>query len=226
MGYMHLPEKAFLQESQSELAQLYRAVGAAKPVPFSELERECTALVIVDMINGFVKQGPLSSENALEIQPGIAALLERCNMEKVPSVFFMDSHTMESPEFSSYPVHCLKGTIESSPTEELEKVGGYTVIPKNSTNGFLEPAFQSWLKKNKTVTTFIVVGCCTDICVQQFALTLKTDFNRRNLASRVIVPMNLSSTYDAPGHGANLVNLVSFHNMQTNGIEVTPQIEF
>lgn len=221
-----LQQSTFLQAAQSNLAELVTALKALKAVPLSCMNKERTALVIVDMINGFVREGPLSSSNALAIQPDIAALLLRCTENSIKSVFFTDSHTMESPEFSAYPVHCLQGSDESAPTRELAEIGGFTIIEKNSTNGFLEPAFQQWLKENTGIDTFLVVGCCTDICVQQFALTLKMDFNRRNLTSRVIVPMSMSSTYDLPGHDAALTDLFSFYNMLTNGIEVTPDLTF
>lgn len=211
----------FLQYAFDTLAQCYDSMA-----PFQEVRVDClppghTALVVVDMINGFVKEGALASPNALAILPEIAELLRACKKIGIPAVFFADSHTMDSPEFSAYPVHCLTGTSESLPTCELDKVGGYTLINKNSTNGFLEPAFQQWLQEHSALDTFLVVGCCTDICVQQFALTLKTDFNRRNRPARVIVPMNLSATYDAPNHDSALVDFMSFYNMQTNGVEVS-----
>ena len=139
-------------------------------------------------------------------------------------VFFADTHTGESPEFGSYPVHCLTGTSQSRPVQELEAVGGYTLIPKNSTNGFLEPAFDKWLKEHPEITCFLVVGCCTDICIQQFALTLKTEFNRTNRSSQVVVPVSMTATYDAPGHPAALIELASYLNMQTSGVEIVSDI--
>lgn len=219
-------KEAFLRTGTAGLEEIYTSLSQCAKIPLSSLQPSETALVIVDMINGFVKDGPLASPNALAIQDGIAQLLQACSARGIPCVFFADTHTMDSPEFGAYPVHCLAGDVQSQPTKELLRVGGFTLVPKNSTNGFLEPAFSAWLQQHSAVSTFLVVGCCTDICVQQFALTLKTDCNRRNKASRVIVPMALSSTYDAPGHPSGLIDAVSFYNMQTNGVEVTPEIEF
>lgn len=53
-----------------------------------------------------------------------------------------DSHQKSSQEFITYPPHCLKGSEESEIIEELKIIGGYQLIEKNSTNGFLEPDFQ------------------------------------------------------------------------------------
>ena len=209
-----------------DLSDLYDTLSGLERLRLSDFDPSRTALVIVDMINGFVKEGPLASPNALSIQDGIERLLRACTERGIPCIFFADTHTAESPEFGAYPVHCLAGDPQSLPTSELANAGGFTLIAKNSTNGFLEPAFAAWLAEHPAISDFLVVGCCTDICVQQFALTLKTDFNRRNRTSRVIVPMALSSTYDAPGHRSAFIDAVSFYNMHTNGVEVTPDIEF
>ena len=48
-----------------------------------------------------------------------------------------------------------------------------------------------------------------------------SDLNRQ---SRIVVPMALTATYDAPGHPAGLTELASFQNMQTSGIEIVSDI--
>lgn len=219
-------KEEFLSLSSAELAIIYDRIASSPPLRLSTLDPNDTALVIVDMVNGFARKGPLSSENALRLAPSIVKLLRVCAADGVPCVFFADTHGENSPEFGSYPPHCLKGTEECRPLKEFREIGGFVLIEKNSTNGFLEPEFSRWLERNSHISNFLVVGCCTDICVQQFALTLKTDFNRRDRNSRVIVPMDLCATYDAPGHQSELINLVSFYNMQTSGVEVTQKIEY
>ena len=218
---------AFPKEAFPDSAAVwYPAAFQAKPLPLSSFHKGSTALVIVDMVNGFTLEGALSSPNSASLLPAIAQLMYTCKEQEFPMVFFADTHLPHSPEFSSYPVHCLAGSSEARPAEILEEIGGYALFPKNSTNGFLEPAFQSWLTENPQITNFIVVGCCTDICVQQFSLSLKTDFNRRNVASRVTVPMALTATYDAPGHPAAMTEAASYQNMQTSGVEIVSDILF
>ena len=46
----------------------------------------------------------------------------------------------------------------------------------------------------------------------------------QNRQSRIVVPMALTATYDAPGHPAGLTELASFQNMQTSGIEIVSDI--
>ena len=70
----------------------------------------------------------------------------------------------------------------------------------------------------KGYDTFIVTGCCTDICVYQCALALRTFFNQNNTKAEVIVPLSLVETYDGDFHNADLMNLVFLDSMASNGI--------
>ena len=71
------------------------------------------------------------------------------------------------------------------------------------------------------VDNIIVIGDCTDICIYQFAVTLKTYFIQNNINKNVIVPMNLVDTYDIPNvHCADLSNIVFLNSMIQNGINV------
>lgn len=194
-------------------------------IRLEDLESEKSALIIVDMINGFIREGPMMSERVEAIIPEIVELSKKCDKLKIQKIAFADNHTDVSPEFGSYPRHCLKGTSESEIVDEIKAAGGYVLIPKNSTNGFLEEAFQKWLNTNEQTDTFIITGCCTDICVQQVAITLKTWFNKNNRNSRIIVPVNAVETYDLGPHDAELTNTMALYNMLINGVEVVKEVE-
>lgn len=218
-------KKEFIMKSTETLEQIYDMLEKLPSVRLSDLQPDKTALVIVDMINGFVREGALKSPRAEELIPGITRLSKACDKLQISKIAFADCHTDESPEFDSYPEHCLGGTSESEIVDEIKETGGYTLIPKNSTNGFLEEEFQNWLKKNQDLDTFIVTGVCTDICVQQFAITLKTWFNAMNRKSRVIVPVSMVDTYDLGVHDAELTNVMALYNMSINGVELVTDIE-
>ena len=91
---------------------------------------------------------------------------------------------------------------------------------------YLESATEFAENEFDNIENFIICGCCTDLCVLQFALSLKTDFNRRNLNKRVVVIQSLCETYDGGSHGGDISNLFAFYNMKTNGIEVPKDIVF
>lgn len=211
---------------ESVLAQSTHAIGTMlstiQELPslrVADLPGERTALVVVDMVKGFVCEGSLQSNRIAALIPEIKNVMVKCRERNIPILAFADTHPEDSPEFAAYPPHCLKGTSESEIVEDLAGLA-QTVIPKASTNGFLEEEFQQWLEDNPQIDTFVVVGDCTDICILQFVLTLKADFNRRHAASRVIVPVNAVDTFDADFHNGDLLNAVSLYIMWSGGVEV------
>lgn len=223
---MILKDKSeFLKKSTETLDGIYDMLSLLPALSLDELPSEDTALVMIDMINGFAREGALQSSRIEALIPAIAVLSQECGRRGIARLAFADNHTQASPEFGSYPAHCLAGTSESEMVDELKSIGGYQMIPKNSTNGFLEDEFAQWIKQNSRIRNFIVAGDCTDICIQQFAVTLKTWFNRRNEPSRIIVPTNAVDTYDLGLHGADLLNASALFSMQVNGIELVAGIK-
>lgn len=213
------------EELQIPFSDIYNWFSSVSDISFSELPTEKTAHIIVDMINGFVKQGALASKEVLSINDSLAEFAEKCNNKNIMTIALADSHTEISPEFDTFPIHCLEDDIESEITDEIKKSSDFILVKKNSTNGFIEPEFQKIINENDK-NIFIVTGDCTDMCVMQFAMTLKCDFNRRNLKSRVIVPYELTATYDMAGHNAELSEIIALYVMNLNGIEIVRNIKF
>jgi nicotinamidase-related amidase len=219
-------KQAFLEKSIEVLSEIYDLIDQKPILSIQDLKAEDTALIIVDMINGFAKEGPLSSPRVDALIPNIVELSKKCDELGIKKIAFADNHTEDSPEFASFPNHCLCGTSESEVVEAIQAVGNYLLIEKNSTNGFIEPVFQAWLKEHENIKTFIVVGDCTDICVLQFALTLKTHFNRVNEQSRIIVPVKSVDTYDLGTHNGDLQQIMALYQMTVSDIEVVKEIEY
>ncbi len=200
-------------------------ISALPELKLDQLVQDNAVLIVVDMINGFVKEGALASPNVLAINQHIADLAAACCANGIPVAALADCHTLSSPEFSSFPAHCLEGTAESELTAELKAAGKITRIEKNSTNGMLEPRFKEWLREYSSGTC-VIVGCCTDLCIQQLALTLKTAYNRKNSTSRVIVPAKCVATYDLGFHDSALTGTMALYNMMLGGIELCSDISY
>lgn len=218
-------KKEFLKRSDKTLGEVFDMLANLPVIQLKELQGKKTALVIVDMVNGFVREGALKSPRVEGLISRILELSKACDELQITKLAFADSHSIASPEFDSYPEHCLRGTSEGEVVDELKEIGGYTLIPKNSTNGFLEEEFQKWVKINEQIDTLIVTGNCTDICVLQFSLTLKSWFNMQNKRARIIVPINIVETYDFGLHDGELMNIMALYNMMINGIEVVKGVE-
>ncbi len=223
---MELDRNAFVSGGSAALASIHEILMGLKDLPLAEVAPDKTVLITVDMINGFAKAGALYSPRVAALIPGISDLGKACKHLGIPQLAFADAHPEDSPEFSSYPPHCLAGSVESELVAELKSAGDFRLIPKNSTNGFLEPEFQAWLREHDHLDTFIITGDCTDICIEQFATTLKCSFNRINRPVRVIVPMNLVDTFDFGSHHGDLMHGVALMMLIGNGIDVVRGITY
>ena len=192
------------------------------------LDKSKTAVIVVDMINGFVNIGNFASDRVKIMSPNIVVLLGKFKGSR--RVFFRDIHEEGSKEFNAYVEHC----VDLEETEIIEELKEYaygeysnglaTIVAKNSTNGFLTTGFRDWLKENNDIENFIVVGCVTDICVSDFAKTLQCYIYENNLDKQVIVPINCVETYDYDHHNAELMNVFALYSMNLGGIKIVDEI--
>lgn len=188
--------------------------------------KEDTALIVVDMINGFYTEGALASDRVKNIIPQVVNLLN--NMKDSRKILFVDTHTENSTEFNSYPMHCIENSSESDIIPEIKesilKSENYKIIKKNSINGFHTKEFKKWLDENDKIKNFIVTGVCTDICVETFCISLITYFNENNINKNIIVPKDSVETYSLGNHDGDLMNILSLFKMKSNGIRVVKSI--
>ena len=178
-------------------------------------------LIVVDMINGFIREGNLSDERIAKIIPGCQDYIKEYLDNGRQVVAFVDSHTQESKEFGAYPVHCLAGTTESALVDELAVYSeDIRIIVKNSTNGMFAPGFKEYLDRISEYVEILIVGCCTDICVLQLALSLKAFCNEKDYDCEIVVDELACETFEIPGHEAATYNELAFGLLRSSGIKV------
>ena len=180
-------------------------------------------IFVVDMVNGFIFEGALHDEAIHDITPNIQSLMESLECR---NVFVCDSHPPKTREFDAYPAHCVIGTSEAEVIDDLRPYIKW-MIHKNSTNTFTAPEFQSFLEQEMNrYRDIIITGCCTDLCILQFALSLQAWLNEHNKTKmRIIVPADCVETYHIEGvHDAGYWNDVALENMRINGIDVVSKI--
>lgn len=181
-------------------------------------------LFVVDMINGFIKEGALHDEAILTCAAPIEQLIKQLNAR---TIFVADAHPPKTREFISYPSHCVIGTSESEVIEELSPYIEQ-LVHKNSTNTFTAPEFQEFLEEDIYLyDDIIITGCCSDICILQFALCLHAWLNEHNEQDkRILIPIDCIDTYHIEGvHDAIAANEFSIANMAMNGIRIVQHIE-
>lgn len=207
-----------------ETAKLINTINELPSAELSAFDKNTTMAVFVDIINGFINEGTMSDLRIKDIIEPNARLLEKCVQAGITTAAFADCHKEDAAEFKSFPPHCIENTSESEIVSELKEIGGYTLFPKNSTNGFHEEAFKEFLAEHSQTENFIVTGDCTDICVLQFCLALKTYFTQKNKNVRIVIPVNCVETYDAPFHSSDFANLAAFKLLSDSGIEFVKEI--
>jgi len=187
-----------------------------------------TAIVGIDLIKGFCVKGALYSERCKKIAKRATNLFNLLYMNGAKSFsLIQDYHKLNAAEFLSFPEHCTEGSIEAEPVNELQNLVFYNskiaFYEKNAT-GIPQNAFRDFLFNNKNITTFVITGVCTDICVYQFTTTLLSYINENTMNARIIVPENCVATYDSENHPGDFYHLMFLYSMQINGIEIVKEI--
>ena len=179
--------------------------------------KEDGLIAVVDMIEGFINFGALSSPEIKSIVEPMRSFLQNTKENKI---FLVDSHNEEAEEFKDFPPHCIKGSGEDKVISELEEFAEIKFM-KNSFNAFHSEQFRSYLIRNMDkYRNYYIIGCCTDICVLNLALTMKTYFNEHNLANEVYVIRELVETFNLPDHDQAASNESAISVMKTNGVKV------
>lgn len=209
----------------TEAESIKKQIEDLPVLSISDLDSKKTMGVFVDIINGFINEGAMAAQRIGDIIPHNARLAQKLDNAGIFSVAFADCHKENAAEFASFPPHCIEGTRESLVVDELQAAGNYILIPKNSTNGFHEEKFREILSERPETDTFIVTGDCTDICVMQFCLALKTYFTMNDKNVRIIIPVSCTETYDAPYHSSDFANIAAVKLMSDSGISFVSDVE-
>jgi len=155
------------------------------------------AILVVDMLNGFLRAGDLASARLDSITARLRDHLIREQAAGADLVFLADTHAADDPEFAMFPPHCVEGSGEDEIVPVLADLAARGhVVRKRTFSGFYGTGLDELLKR-LAPDVVEVTGVCTDICV------LHTVYDLRVRGYAVVVPRDLVETYDAPGHAAD-----------------------
>ena len=178
-------------------------------------------LVVVDMVNGFVKKGVMSDPYINHITPKLIRLIEGVLGEDEAVAFIKDTHYKNSTEFKKFPPHCIKGTGEEELIDELKRYEKYGLsYEKNSTSTIFAKNFLQDVESMKKLNEVIITGCCTDICVMNLVIPLINYFDENNRNIDVIVRSDLVETYDSPTHNRDEYNGMALKLIKQAGAKV------
>lgn len=159
-----------------------------------------TALIVVDMVNGFVNEGVLHDKNIRKIVPRQLELLEEAEKKGSLIILVKDTHNKNATEFKRFgnTTHCIQGTSEAELIDELkpfEQKDNVITVEKNSTSLMESPEFREIVRQAENLKEVNFVGCCTDICVFNGAMGLANYYDEWNRDVTINVHEDAIATY-------------------------------
>ena len=187
------------------------------------------ALIIVDMVNGFVEEGVLHDKKISRIIPRQLELIQKNHQQQGLTIFIKDSHTERSTEFKRFnnTKHCLTGSKESKVVDDLkewESAPDTISIMKNSTSFMESPDFRQTVEQLTSLKAIDIVGCCTDICIVNGAIALANYFDQWNKDIPITVHEDAIATYDEENR-SNYVGAAKLL-MAQQGIQLVKKRQF
>ena len=157
-------------------------------------------LIVVDMVNGFVREGVLHDEKIAEVIPRQLELIKEAKHRGDLIVFVKDTHDEDAIEFKRFgnTKHCVRGTMEAELVDEfreLEKEDDTISIEKNSTSYMEAEEFRNLIGDMTNLERVDVVGCCTDICDFNGTMGLANYFDQHNRDVEINVHTDAVATY-------------------------------
>jgi nicotinamidase-related amidase len=198
---------------------------------------EC-AILSIDVTNAFAREGNLASPRVAAIIQPITKLMQKAWDLGVKNIILaQDCHTSTAEEFDAFAPHAVCGTREAEAVDEIKGLTFYDqmmIFEKNSINPAQNTGLDDWIRSHPEVKTYVVVGDCTDLCIYQTAMHLRTFANSKDLDLRILVPENCVDTYDLPvakakelgvaPHDGDLLHKVFLYHMALNAVEVVKEI--
>ena len=184
------------------------------------------ALIVVDMVNGFVKEGILHDKSIARVIPRQIELIKEYQKAGELVIYIQDTHTKESTEHKRFPdYHCLKGSGEEEVVEELKQftnLDNTICIPKNNTSFMEAQPFRDVMEEASNIKEFDIVGCCTDICICNGPMGLSCYLDEHNRDSVIRVHQDAVATFSEDNR-QNYVD-AAYLLMEQQGIQLVKKI--
>ncbi len=128
-------------------------------------KRTSYALLVIDMLNDFVRQdAPLRVPAVGDVIPQVIRRVDNARIHGVPVIFLCDAHDPDDREFEGWPPHAVEGTPGARVIDDLAPQCDDIVIRKKRFSGFFRTDLDATLQKLGTTHLF-VTGLVTNICV-------------------------------------------------------------
>lgn len=165
-----------------------------------------TAVLVIDMLNDFFREGPLAEEREA-LAAHVNALVGRARERDWPVLWIRQTFAPDlSDAFLDMRDHGIRATIEGTEgarlLAELDRHADDPEIVKKRYSAFFETPLDAMLR-DLDVETLILAGVNTHACVRMAAI----DAYQRDL--RVVIVRECVASYDAEYHAVSLRYLES-----------------
>lgn len=185
------------------------------------LEEIKEVLLIIDVLNGFVREGKMADPYTAHIIPKLVHLANEMLERGGQIVFIKDRHELGCREFDRYPEHCVVGTSEAELVDELKPYEKDALVyHKNSTSAIFAPHFMEDFSKMTNLERVIAGGLEIDICDMNLLIPLNNYFDEVNRRVDIIVPENIVETFEGPNHNREEYKNMAFKLMEQSGIQL------
>ena len=191
----------------------------------AELKNLTEAVFVIDMNNGFCHEGLLADPTIKGIVNNIISLIEEEKYLKGQGLFLVnDAHTKTSVELLRYPEHCLSGSEESKTIKELAiyEQDADQIFYKNSTCALFAPGVMETLNKMVNLKRVYITGCLTDICIKNFAISLRCYFDEYDRDIDIVIVTN---TVENLKENREEVKENTFKELEASGIKLVRKKE-
>jgi len=185
------------------------------------------ALIIVDMVNGFAKEGGSLYDPAINklIPRQVKLVKETLNKEDALVVFIKDTHDNNSVEFDRFgnTGHCVRESGEEEVVDLLSVFEGLDNVisfEKNSTSFMEIDDFRKLIDTTSNIEEIEVVDCCTDICISNSVIPMMNHFDQQNKRVDVKVYEDLTETFDSEKHNRGEYSKAAYLLMAQQGAKI------
>jgi nicotinamidase-related amidase len=137
-----------------------------------EFDPDSTALLVVDMQNGFChEEGSLYAPASEKAIASVKEVIESARSAGTQAIYTRDVHPPEQfaeahyyDEFERWGEHVLEGSWEAEIVEELEPHEGDHVVEKHTYDAFYNTELEGWLRA-RGIDDLLLCGTLANVCV-------------------------------------------------------------
>ena len=186
-------------------------------------------LIVVDMVNGFVREGGLHDKYIEHTIKRQQELIDDYQKSRELIIFIKDNHELNSVEHNRFGTikHCINGTSEAELIDEFkqyEKEDNVLVFKKNCTSFREALGFIDTISEASDIKEFDICGCCTDICIANGVISTMNYFDQINREVEVRVHEEATETFDSPLHKRDEYSQAAYLLMKQQGVKIVKKL--